>query len=327
MSNNSNNFSVFHWLKNFFEKWYYFSPSYYFYMLIKIKKEKEIEVKRERMLKDIKDKISEVMKYFFYFIDLVFISFILLNNTIHKFKDEASNDEIFYIIITGLVIIIALYCIHKIDEYVSKEKIENDRMDLLEKIIEVNDYKKSDSDPRYKKYYKFFKRSILEVALKNTIFLGIFMYIIGYISLQNKYIEEFVVIISVYYFIMRVIHYWVVFYKDFKNKNNKGTVQTAYKKNRYIELALFNYVKIILEFCILIYIFKYMGWQFVNIKIDTYFELVYIVVMGNLEATTSIEMLINLSRIITLGFVITLNLATYMSLEVENKSADNYSEV
>ncbi|WP_163236413.1 hypothetical protein, partial [Clostridium perfringens] len=89
-----------------------------------------------------------------------------------------------------------------------------------------------------------------------------------------------------------------------------------------IELALSNYIKIILEFCILIYILKYMRWAFKEIEVNTFFELFNIVISGELKANTGLEILINILRIGTLGMVITVSLATYMSLQVKKDNLD-----
>lgn len=289
-------------------------------MIIEVERKKT--VKSDIELKGIKEKISEAMKYFFYFVDLVFISFILFKNTIQIVKFEVIHNKILYISMTTVVIFIGMYCIHKINENVSNKNNIRDKKDLVEKIIEIKGYKNKVMDSRYKKVTNFFYRSIVRISLKRTILLGIFMFIVGFLSLQNKCVEIHVASISVFYFLMRPVHYSIVFYIDFKNKIHKTVVDSSDQKMRYITLALSNYVKIILEFCILIYILKYMGWAFVNIEINTFFELVYLIVVGNLDAITSIEMFINLLRIVSLGIVLTLNLSTYMALEVVNKNID-----
>ncbi|HGG0418895.1 TPA: hypothetical protein ACJFE8_003741, partial [Clostridium sporogenes] len=165
------------------------------------------------------------------------------------------------------------------------------------------------------------KEIIVKISLGQTLFIGVGIVVMGIFTLlskKNKVIEVVIAVIVIYYFIMRSVHYCIVFYEDFKNKVNKGFVKSPEEKVRYIKLALLNYVKIILEFSILIYVFKYMGWAFGKIDINTFFELVYFIVSGKLEATTTIEMFINLLRIATLAMLITLNLATYMSLEIKN---------
>lgn len=295
MSNNINNLNLFDKVRFFLKICYYFSPSYYFYMKIKE------EVNRDIELENIKQKMPEFMRYFFYCIDLIFISLILFKNTISIFKYESIYNKILYIGITSISIYFLMYCINKMHEIAINKN----------KVIDSADEKETN----------LFK--IIIFSLKGKIILCIAIIIIALISLQNKCTETLVANISVFYFIMRPIHYYVVFYRDFKNKNHNSVVRTSDKKISYVELALFNYVKITLEFCILIYILKYMGWAFANIEINTYFELVYVLVTGNLKVTTGIEMFIDFLRIIILGMLITLNLATYMSLEVKSKNGDN----
>ncbi|MCX0414766.1 hypothetical protein, partial [Clostridium perfringens] len=65
-----------------------------------------------------------------------------------------------------------------------------------------------------------------------------------------------------------------------------------------------------------------MRWAFTEIKINTFFELVNIVISGELKANTGLEILINILRIGTLGMVTTLSLATYMSLQVKRENLD-----
>ncbi|WP_434304949.1 hypothetical protein [Clostridium botulinum] len=329
MSNTSYKSNIFNKFKNFLERWYYFSPSLFYYKTVELNEKKYDEIKKKareydklrkkveesseakktsEKLRVIKKNISQIMKYFFYFIDLVIISFILVKNTIRILKTEVRCDKIFYVSITSIVIFITLYCLHKINEYVKNN--DNNSKDLIEKIIEFNEYNKNG-----------IKSKMIKFSLTKTLLIGIIMVIIGVMALRNKNIELGVAILAIYYFIMRSVHYCIVFYRDFKKKTSYREVKSSNEKMRYITLALLNYVKIILEFSILIYVLKYMGWAFVNIRINTFFELVHLIVAGKLEVTSTIEIFINLLRIVTLGMVITLNLATYMALE--NKNIDN----
>lgn len=315
MSNNRK-WGIFNKLKKFLKDRHYFSPSYYYYMVIEIKKENNSD---ELEFKEMKRRISESMKYFFYFIDLVFISLILCKNTIHILEKELISDKVVYVSITFIAIFLLFYCIYKIDTYVDYGTSTSDKMDLVDKIIKRNYCTVRDSDSWYRKIKINIKIKIAEISLRKTINLGIIIVFIGVLALLNEKIKIVVAIISIFYFLMRPVHYCVVFLKDFKNKISRRMVDNAEQKMRYITLSLLNYVKIILEFCILIYLLKYMGWAFVNIEINTFFELLYTIVLGDLKASTSIEMFINLLRIATLGMVITLNLATYMSLEIKGK--------
>ncbi|EJP6471751.1 hypothetical protein NHI66_001007 [Clostridium botulinum] len=324
MNNERDELKIFNNFKKFLRSYNYFSPSYFYYMTIELNKKKYTDIKekakkcekakkKSEELSCIKEHISEVMKYFFYFIDLVIISIILLKNTIHILKTNMICDRIFYIIITTIVMFFTSYCRRKVGSCVKKEE-------LIKKIIEFNEYKKKEEN-LCKSIINKIKEIIVKISLGQTLPVCALIAIIGIFTLmskKNKVFEVFVAVIIIYYFIMRSVHYCIVFYEDFKNKVNKGFVKSPEKKIRYIKLALLNYIKIILEFSILIYVFKYMGWAFGKIDINTFFELVYFIVSGKLEAATTIEMFINLLRIATLAMVITLNLATYMSLEIKN---------
>ncbi|AVP64733.1 hypothetical protein C3B64_10835 [Clostridium botulinum] len=324
MNNQRDELQVFNKFKRILRLYNYFSPSYFYYMTIELNKKKYSDMKekakkcekakkKSEELSCIKEHISEVMKYFFYFVDLVIILIILLKNTIHILKTNMIYDRVFYIIIITIIIFFASYCRRKVSSCVKKE-------DLIKKIIEFNEYKKK-RENLCKSIINKIKEIIVKISLGQTLFIGVGIVVMGIFTLlskKNKVIEVVIAVIVIYYFIMRSVHYCIVFYEDFKNKVNKGFVKSPEEKVRYIKLALLNYVKIILEFSILIYVFKYMGWAFGKIDINTFFELVYFIVSGKLEATTTIEMFINLLRIATLAMVITLNLATYMSLEIKN---------
>lgn len=303
-------------LNNKLEKVYYFSISYFLYNIIEIKMKKNSNkgIDSERIRKS----ISESMKYFFYFIDLIIIVFILIKNYINIFKTRTTIDKIVYAFIILMVIFTIYYCVDKINEIIVKENIAKSSKDLVEEIIECNNYILKNEKSAYVKTKKYIKASIVKISLKRTKLLGYIMIIIGIFSLQNKFVEIIILGIIILYFFMRPVHYYIVFYKDFKNKISKKRTYTIEEKNRYITLALLNYVKIILEFCILIYTLKYIGLAFIHIETNTFFELVYNVVIGNLEVKTSLEMVINLLRIASLGMVISLNLAAYMSLEVKD---------
>ncbi|MCC5439935.1 hypothetical protein [Clostridium botulinum] len=327
MNNERDELKIFNNFKKFLRLCNYFSPSYFHYITIELNKKKYADIKerakkcekakkKSEELSCIKEHISEVMKYFFYFIDLVIISIILFKNTIHILKTNMICDRILYIIITTAVMFFALHCRHKVSSCVKKEK-------LIKKIIEFNEYEKK-GENFCKSIINKIKEIIVKISLGQTLLIGACIVIMGIITLlskknkANKIFEVLVAVAVIYYFIARSVHYWIVFSEDFKNKVSKRFVKSPEKKMRYIKLALFNYVKIILEFSILIYVFKYMGWAFEKININTFFELVYFIVSGKLETTTTIEMFINLLRIATLAMVITLNLGTYMSLEIKN---------
>lgn len=293
------------------------SPSLYYYNLIEITA-KEYTSNRLRYV-NIKRKISQLMKYYFFFIDLVIISFILCKNTINMFSNGNYIDIILYSFLTLLVIRSIIYCIKKINSIIYKEKDIKLSKNLLEEIIEIKGFIAKNDDCFTVKIKKSFKTFLINITMKYKVILWIGMITIGLFSLQNTCFTFIISSIIVYYYLMRPVHYILVFYKDFNNKMRKGSVRTSQNKLRYILLAISNYIKIILEFCILIYVLKYMGWAFVNIEINTFFELVNLVVSGDLRATTSSEILVNLLMISSLGMVITLNLATYMGLEVRAK--------
>lgn len=298
----------------------YFSPSYFYYMAIELNKQKYCDIKEKENkskeeeaeseeLSKLKEQVSEAMKYLFYFIDLLIIFIILLKNTLSKFKANIIIDEFLYATITVIVFFITVYSVIKfrycVEEY-----------ELVKKIIRFNQYEENGELKG-----NSIKKKIVEISFSKYIYIiGGAIIFIGCSVLVNKTIKIVVAPIVIYYFIMRTVHYWVVFYEDFKNKLSKKFSVSSDKKMRYIKLALLNYVKIVLEFSILIYILKYMGWAFVNIKINTYFELVHFIVSGKLEATTTIEIFINLLRIATLAMVLTLNLAIYMALDVKKEN-------
>ncbi|MGL4731989.1 MAG: hypothetical protein ACRCW0_10475 [Clostridium sp.] len=315
MNNKRDELKIFNNFKKILRLCNYFSPSYFYYMTIELNKKEyanikekakkcEIEKKKLEELSCIKEYISEVMKYFFYFIDLVLILIILFRNTIHILKTNMIYDRIFYISITTIVMFLALYYCHKISSCVKQEE-------LIKKIIEFNKYKKNG-------IFNKIKEIIVKISLGQTLLIGVSIVIVGIFAFENKKNEVVIAVIVIYYFIMRLVHYWIVFYEDFKNKVSKRFVKSPEKKIRYIKLALSNYVKIILECSILTYVLKHMGWAFGKININTFFELVYFIVSGKLEATTTVEMFIDILRMSTLAMVITLNLATYMSLEVKD---------
>ncbi|MDM0665007.1 hypothetical protein QTH69_06870 [Clostridium perfringens] len=267
--------------------------------------------------------ITEFMRYFFYFIDLIFIIVLLLNDITIVLKSNSNVNKAMYIfifILTVVILLKLLYKLYKIINYI------NGQENIAEEIIKINGYESKYEKSIAKPIVNFFRRILVRCSFKKTflkiIILGLIMIGLGYGALNNRYISKVLSIISIYYFITRPLHYFVVFYNDFKNKIKKNTIENAERKIRYIKLTVSNYIKINLEFCILIYILKYVGWTFINIKINTYFELFYTVLTGNLNATTSVEMFIDLLRIATLGMVVTLNLACYMDLDIKSKNTD-----
>ncbi|EDT16589.1 TPA: hypothetical protein I9Z33_001187 [Clostridium perfringens] len=287
------------------------SPSYFFYSMLNI--EREEEDNSEKKIKDIRIKISKIMEYFFFSIDFNFISLIFfINLKTIILKSEFNINSLTYIFVFLLLLFFNINCIYKLNLVINE--IE-DKENFIKYIIETKKYKNKNIRANFIKI--FFRHSLII-----SIFLSVIMILFGSLALINSFIANIVSFLSVIYFITRPMHYCFVFYNDFKNKTTHNEVKDPEKKIRYINLTLSNYIKIILEFCILIYILKYMRWGFTEIKINTFFELVNIVISGELKANTGLEILINILRIGTLGMVTTLSLATYMSLQVKRENLD-----
>lgn len=280
----------------------YVSPSYLYYNIIKV--EKKYESIEE---KNVRKTISEIMKYFFYFIDFIVILVILSKNTISLYKKNDSIDAIIYFFITSIVFIFIYKFLMEINRLVKDNNI-------IEEIIKFKQYNKSKGfGDAFKKYIK---KKVVEISLGKIFYIGLIIFIIGiFVLIYEKY-RKIISLIAIYYFFMRPFHYCIVFYEDFKNKVNKNCVDSTSQKIRYINMALLNYIKVTLEFSILIYIFKFIGWAFIDIKANTFLEIIYILVSENLEVKTTIEIVIYIIMKITMVLLVVLNLATYMSLEV-----------
>ncbi|HGG0418547.1 TPA: hypothetical protein ACJFE8_003363, partial [Clostridium sporogenes] len=134
MNNQRDELHVFNKFKKILRLYNYFSPSYFYYMTIELNKKKYSDMKekakkcekakkKSEELSCIKEHISEVMKYFFYFVDLVIILIILLKNTIHILKTNTIYDRVFYIIIITIIIFFASYCRRKVSSCVKKEDL------------------------------------------------------------------------------------------------------------------------------------------------------------------------------------------------------------
>ncbi|HHD2730670.1 hypothetical protein QTH05_00150 [Clostridium perfringens] len=287
------------------------SPSYIFYNMINI--ERAEEKNSEKNIRNMRSIISKIMKYFFFSIDLNFISLIFfINLKTIILKSKFNINSLTYVIVFLLILFINMNYIYKFNLVINEI---NDKENFIKYIIETKKYKNNSIRASFIKI--FFRHSLITI-----IFLSLIMILFGSLALINSFIANIVSFLSVIYFITRPMHYCFVFYNDFKNKTKYNEVKDPEKKIRYINLTLSNYIKIILEFCILIYILKYMRWAFTEIKINTFFELVNIVISGELKANTGLEILINILRIGTLGMVTTLSLATYMSLQVKRENLD-----
>ena len=298
--------------KNFFEKIIkIISPSYIFYNMINI--EREEEKNSEKNIGGMRSTISKIMKYFFFSIDLNFVSLIFfINLKTIILKSKFNINSLTYVIVFLLILFLNINYIYKFNLVINEI---NNKENFIKYIIETKKYKNNSIRTNFIKI--FFRHSLITI-----IFLSLIMIYFGSLVLINNYVANIVSFLSVIYFITRPMHYCFVFYNDFKNKTKYNEVKKPKEKIKYIELALSNYIKIILEFCILIYILKYMRWAFKEIEVNTFFELFNIVISGELKANTGLEILINILRIGTLGMVITVSLATYMSLQVKKDNLD-----
>lgn len=315
----------------------YVSPSYLYYNIIKV--DKKYESSEE---KNVRKTISEIMKYFFYFIDFIVIFVILSKNTISLYRKNDSIDAIIYFFIT-LIVFIFIYKflieinrlvkdndiieeIIKFKEYDKKEEYIFIKYTEIEKsmfenqgttnrILEIKQYNKNkEFGSTFKNYIK---KKVVQISLGKIFYIGLIILLIGIFVLICEKYRKIISLIVIYYFFMRPFHYCIVFYEDFKNKVNKDWVDSTSQKIRYINMALLNYIKVTLEFSILIYIFKFIGLAFIDVKANTFLEIIYILVSGSLEVKTTIEILTYIIMKITMAVVVVLNLAIYMSLEVK----------